>query len=310
MHNLLQSALLLGGMGGLLAALGWLMAEGEGVIWTLLLGLAVLVFSPRLSPAMVLRLYGAHPLDPYAAPRLYDLVEVLARRAELPAPPRLYYLPSRMLNAFAVGRPEAAAITLSDGLLRTLTSRELTGVLAHEMSHLKNNDMWVMGLADVVSRLTSVLSLAGQVLLLINLPLWLLTDASFPWLLVLLLMVAPTVSALLQLALSRIREYDADLHAAALTGDPHGLASALDKLERIQGGWLERVLMPGRRVPDPSLLRTHPPTEERIQRLLSLSPQPQWHGRLPLYRVVDDPWSGRWAPVRRPPSRHVGGLWY
>ncbi len=131
-----------------------------------------------------------------------------------------------------------------------------------------------MTLADLTSRMTPTLSLIGQLLVVINLPLFLLAETSLSWLAILLLILAPAISALLQLALSRTREFDADLSAINLTGEPQGLASALVKLEQQHRGLLERLLTPDRRSPEPSLLRTHPRTEERIQRLLSLRPKP------------------------------------
>ena len=137
---------------------------------------------------------------------------------------------------------------------------------------MRNNDLWVMGLANMFSRSTSLL-LLGPFLLLLNLPLILFSQGMLSWWAILLLIFAPNLSALAQVALSRTREYDADLNAARLTGDPEGLADALAKIERLQGGWLEQILLPGRRVPEPSLPRTHPDTEERIARLMALNPQ-------------------------------------
>lgn len=306
LNNLIQSALLLAGMAALLGLIGWIIAGGHGLLWTAALGLLVLLLAPRVSPGVILRMYGAVPLGFYDAPNLHYVIGELGRRAELAALPRLYYVPSPVMNAFTMGRRDDAALVVSDGLVRRLTPRELTGVLAHEISHIRNNDMWVMGLADVVSRLTSVLSLAGQVLILLSLPVMLLSEARVPLLALALLVFAPTISALLQLALSRAREYDADLEAVRLTGDARALASALDKLERQQGGWLERVILPGRRVPEPSLLRTHPPTEERIRRLLELQPGAA-PLRLPAGTLLQ---AARFRSPGRAPRWHATGLWY
>ena len=196
------------------------------------------------------------------------MVKTLAERAQLPTLPSLYYVPSRVINAFAVGGRNDAALGLTDGLLRTLDQEELPGVLAHEVSHIRNRDLWVMGLAHSVSRVTGTLSWIGHLMLLLD-------AYQFPWLLVVLLIGAPTASALLQLALSRTREFKADLDAASLTGNPRGLARALAKMERIQRGWLQRIFPVGHRVPSLPLFRTHPETEERIQRLLDLEATPQ-----------------------------------
>lgn len=266
----IHSLLLFVGMLGLLATLGWVVAGVEGLVGVFVSGGILMLVGLRVSPALVLRLYGARPLSPPEAPTLFRVVTALAARAELARVPALYYQPSRIINAFAVGRHDDSAICLSDGLLRALNQEELMGVLAHEISHIRNNDRWMMGLADAVSRLTRMFSWMGQLLLLLNLPMLILGGDTFPWLLVLLLTGAPILSFLLQLALSRTREYDADLDAATLTGNPRGLANALAKMEQLRGSWLERLLQSGRRLPEPSVLRTHPDSADRIRRLLEL----------------------------------------
>lgn len=271
LNNLLQSIMLLAGMAALLGLLGWLLAGVSGVIWAAIIGIAFLLVSPRASPRLVFKLSGARPLNMAEAPSLYALVKTLALRAGLPTVPQLYYMPSQAMNAFTVGNRQRAMIAVTDGLLRGLSRRELTGVLAHEVSHVDNNDMWVMTLADTANRLTSLFSLFGQIFLFINLPLILLGKSGFSWLAVLLLIFAPTLSLLLQLALSRTREFDADLGAAELTHDPLGLASALKKLHSRHSGSLRRILVPGRPIPDSSMLRTHPKSEERIRRLVLLA---------------------------------------
>ncbi|HET6468855.1 MAG TPA: zinc metalloprotease HtpX [Geminicoccaceae bacterium] len=282
----------------------------EGAAWVLVFALVALMATPRLAPEWIMQLYRARPLRPYELPEVSRVLTVLAERAGLRRPPVLYYLPSPVLNAFAVGTREQAAIGVSDGLLRTLSLRELAGVLAHEVSHVRNNDLWLMGLADLMSRVTSVMSWLGQILLFLNLPLLLADQQPFPWTLVLLLIFSPTLMSLLQLALSRAREYDADLEGAGLTGDPRGLASALAKLERRQGRFWEEIFLPGRRIPDPSLLRTHPPTAARIRRLLQLED------------AADEPAAGRprlsagpavsgWmGAMPRGPRWHWPGAWY
>ncbi len=310
-RNRFQSLVLLLVMGGFLALLGWLFWGRDGLYMLLLFGLFSILFNPSLSPRLVMRLYGATPIRPDQAPALWRIVDELAARAGLGHRPELYHVPTPMLNAFAVGTRERAAIAVTDGLIRGLDLRELAGVLAHETSHIRNNDLWVMGLADLFSRGTSLLSLMGQFLLLFNLPLVLFGGVTISWFAILLLVFAPNLSALAQLALSRTREYDADLGAAWLTGDPDGLASALRKIDQVQGGWLERIFLPGRREPVPSVLRTHPPTEERIARLMELKPQ---LGHRPRYEIEDDiarlldAFADRHA--RRPPRWHINGLWY
>lgn len=308
--NRLQTLSLILFIGGYLVLLGYLIWGRDGIVWLLLAGTVVVLVSPTASPQLVMRLYRARPLHRSEAPELYRILGQLAERAGLSVLPTLYYLPSRMVNAFAVGSPQQAAVAVTEGLLNTLDYRELSGVLAHEISHIRNNDIRVMGLADMASRLTSTLSTVGQFLLLINLPLILFSNVQVNWLLVMILLFAPQLSALAQLGLSRTREYDADLNAAQLTGDPEGLAKALVKLEQRQRG-LWRILMPGYQIPEPSLLRTHPPTEERVRRLLELK-QPVEDGmanvnfstQVPVFRVRHE---GR--PIRSP-RRHLSGLWY
>lgn len=274
-RNAAQAVLLLGGMLAVLVLCGWVLAGWSGVLWVAVLGLVGVTLRPRVPPAWVLRLYGAQPLPVAAAPELHRLMGALAARAGLSNVPRLYYVPSRMLNAFAVGRRHDAAVGVTDGLLRRLRGREVTGVLAHEVSHVRADDLWIMALADTVARVSHALSYAGLILLLLGLPLLAVADTGRLIAVALLLTAVPTVVTLLQLALSRSREYDADLEAARLTGDPEGLARALQVLERAEGGIWERILVPHRRTPDPLLLRTHPPTERRIARLRALSGEPR-----------------------------------
>ncbi len=309
--NKIHSALLVGGMGLLLATLGWLI--GGDFLAILALGIIVAMYflNPMVSPRLVLSMYRGREIEYYDAPQLYRTLQVLAQRAELPRTPLLYYLPSNVMNAFAVGSGDHSAIAISDGLLRRLTLREVAGVLAHEISHVQHNDTRIMGFADLSSRMTNLLSFVGQFLLLLNLPLILLGETTINWLTIVLLIFAPTVSALLQLALSRTREYNADLSAAKLLGDPEALASALAKMQRYQGRILEQILWPAQRIPEPSLLRTHPPTQERIQRLLALKQKqrviPTWtttpfgSGRIPPSLIARSPHPPRW---------HINGLWF
>lgn len=307
--NRLQTLGLLLFIGGYLALLGYLLWGGDGIVWLLLAGLMLVLLGPKVTPQLIMRLYRARALSQFDTPKLYRLLGPLVQRANLSKMPTLYYLPSKMVNAFAVGTPEQAAIGLTDGLLRTLDQRELAGVLAHEISHISNNDIRVMGLADMASRMTSALSVVGQFLLLLNLPLLLLSNLQINWFAVLILLFAPHLSALAQLGLSRVREYNADLNAARLTGDPEGLARALVKLEQRQKSFW-RLLTPGYQIPEPSLLRTHPPNEERIRRLMELKEPIMTQTPNMVFTA------GPALPVRiqhrptRGPRRHLSGLWY
>ena len=305
--NLRQTVLLLGGLGLLLAGVGFVVAGRVGV--ALALGFAALVgvAGPTVSPRLVLRLYKARPLARAAAPELVAVVDELSRRAGLKRAPSLHYVPSRALNAFAVGAGDDAALAVTDGLLRTLDGRELAGVLAHEVGHVKNGDTRVMALADVVTRVTGVLASAAQFALPFAFLLALGGMASTRFLAGLaILLFAPTVAGLLQLALSRSREFDADLEAAELTGRPEWLAGALDRMERTQGGWLERLFFNRRTTSIPSWMRTHPTTEERVERLLALVPPDR-------FRPMAAP--ARFAPRDRevvvvaPRRRRLSGIW-
>ncbi|MFU8838389.1 MAG: zinc metalloprotease HtpX [Thiohalomonadaceae bacterium] len=299
--NRLQTLLLLLGMTGFLALLGYLLWGRDG-LWALLLTALLLLFMrPLISPAWVMRVYGARLLAPADAPDLYRLIGQLSARAGLVRLPSLYFLPNPVVNAFTVGNRRRATIALSEGLLRYLGPRELAGVLAHEISHIRNNDIQVMQLADFIGRMTAVLSLLGLSLLMINLPLLLFAEESLPLLPLLLLMVAPHLSLLAQLGLSRTREFDADLSAASLTDDPEGLALALLRIEQLQEGGWARMLFPGRRLPLPRLLRSHPDNAERARRLLALRGSERDDGLV-------------WRHYRLPPGQarpgHISRWWF
>ncbi|MBQ9351596.1 zinc metalloprotease HtpX [Phyllobacterium sp.] len=269
--NTLHTWLLLAGSLTLLVVCAFTLAGPVGIIYAFVFGAISLVAIRRISPQMVLKMYKARAVTQAEFPQGLAIVEELSRRAGLPRPPELHVIPSRMMNAFAVGRKDNSVVAVTDQLIRVLTARELTGVLAHEISHIRNEDLKVMALADTVSRFTSLMSTIGMVSLLFNITFLASgAHAQVPWLGVLVLLVAPTIGGLLQMALSRTREFDADLGASLLTGDPDGLAQALTKLERAQGRLWENLILPGGRIPDPSILRTHPLTETRVARLKAL----------------------------------------
>jgi heat shock protein HtpX len=309
-RNTLHSALLVGGLGLLTGFSAWLLWGGMGVAITLVAIGVIYAFAPRLPPEVVMSIYRARPLDPRSGGPIVHIVDALSDRAELPGPPRVYVIPSMTLNAFATGTPEKAVIGITEGLLRRLTLNELAGVLAHEISHVRNNDLAVMSLADVMTRFTQLLSYLAIFLALFNLPALLLGDAEVSLLGLLLLYLAPTAGSLIQLALSRTREYDADLEGSGLTGDPASLASALSKLERYQGRFWEDMTLPvpGRRIPQPSLLRSHPSTEERIARLRTLQQRPM----LPHIPIAEEPMAsliGAGTISMRPRYRWTG-VWF
>jgi heat shock protein HtpX len=310
LRNALHSALLVGGLGLLTGFSAWLIWGGMGVAVTLVaLGL-IYAFAPRLSPELMMRFYRARRIDPRQGGQLLRIVDALSDRAELPAAPRVYVIPSMTLNAFASGTPDNAVIGITEGLLQRLNLSELAGVLAHEISHVRNGDLAILGLADIMTRTMQGLAYLAIFLAIYNLPAIVKDEVEFPLVALVLLYLAPTAGSLIQLALSRAREFDADLEAASLTGDPEGLASALQKLERYQGRIWEdlRLPVPGRRIPQPSLLRSHPKTEDRIARLKALVDGPQ----LPPLPVTEEPMAslaGLGPPAMRPRYRWTG-VWF
>jgi heat shock protein HtpX len=272
-RNLTQAVLLVVGMLSVLAMLAWLLVGGRGLVSVLVLGILAAAIRPKVPPRWILSMYGARPLPEAAAPELHRFVRVLAERAGLPSTPDLYYVASPLINAFALGRRDDAVLAVTDGLLRHLSSRQVAAVLAHEVSHVRSDDLWIMNLSDTVGRMTHALAYTG-VLLVLLVP-WAPGNRLRPLEWAATLAVLPTVVTLLQLALSRSREYDADLGGALLTGDPEGLASALEELERRDSPIWERMMVPHRRMPDPLLLRSHPPTDARARRLRELAASDQ-----------------------------------
>lgn len=307
--NIGQSALIIAALAAILGITGFVLFGYTGLLIALGLVVLLIFMNGRASPALLLKMYKAKPIPDTDLPELQQLFRRLMQNADIPHIPKLYYVPSKMMNAFAVGRGKESVVAVTHGLLKHMDNREISGVLAHELSHIKHKDLWVMGLADAFSRLTTSMGQIGQLMLLCSIPAVLLgKQAAVPWLVVIVLLVAPMSAALLQLALSRSREFEADFGAAQITGDPNGLASALRKIEEANTSWLQKALQPGKKVTAPAILRTHPPTDERIERLLALSGE-----ELP--DLVDLPTIEIKAPnplhrIRRPRWHMMTGLWY
>jgi heat shock protein HtpX len=262
-----SSALAILAMMLLLAMCGWIVGGTEGMRRALM-GSAPRPDGTVISPASMYRWFGARLLSPAEAPELFAILAKVCSRAGLARLPDLYCLPApRDMNAYALGGPERSAIVVTEGLLRGMTREEIAGILAHEVAHIRNNDTWTMGWATALRRAIDWTALAGLALLRTHHH----HDgmmASRP--LATLLSAAPMLGQLLGLALSRVRELDADATALELTGDSHALIAALDKLERHHTG---PAPMP---VPafghDPMrLLRSHPATSERVGTLLKLA---------------------------------------
>lgn len=311
--NHLQTIMLLLGSGLVMGLAGLAFGGISTMILLFIAGGVILWFVPKVSANTILRLYKAQPLAKESAPQLFQTLEVLAQRAGLPGTPSLHYVPSHAPNAFAVSQHGENAVAVTDGLLRRLSPREITGVLAHEISHIKNNDMRVMSMADVLSRLTHSFASVGWIMLLFNLPLILMGGSGISLFGIVSLILAPQLTALMQLALSRTREYDADLGAVELTGDPEGLASALRRLDYQPQSLFQRLISPNRNNTEPSLLRTHPPVEERIARLNTFS------GNTALQTTKNDAENNNniedllkilSRPSHPPHKRLISGLWY
>lgn len=310
--NLFETAVIMAALFCFLIFIAWLFAGTTGILLICIVGVPALIFGGAQAGRLVLRMYRAKPITYHSSPDLVNLIDELARRAELPEMPQLFYIPSTAPLAFSVGLGRRGAIALSDGLLRLLSWREIVGVVAHEVSHITGKDIRVMGVADVASRLVSAISLAGQLLIIFNLPLYLLGDVTLPWYPLFIMMFAPMLMMVLQLALSRSREYEADRTAAQLTGDPLSLASALERIERTQQHQLRRLFLPYGKVEVPSILRTHPGTATRIERLMDLAHD---RGHMPTGRhtLTEEREHQNLLEVDAPtkqPYRRLSGVWY
>lgn len=278
--NVLKTTVLLAAMSALVLAVGQLVGGPRGLLVAGAIVLVMNFVSFWFSDSLALAMNGARRLEPGQAPALEQLTADLARRAGLPMP-RLYVIHSATPNAFATGRsPDKAAVAVTTGLLELLDRRELSGVIAHELSHVKNRDTLIMTVAATLAGvITHVAQWAfwwgGAVLGRGD------DDDGAPNALATLglLIVAPLTATLLQLAISRSREFDADATAASITGDPRGLASALARLE--EGNALHHfnrspatahlyIVNPLSGGGVLSLFATHPPIERRIERLLAL----------------------------------------
>lgn len=271
LRNYLHSLILLVAMLTLMGLIGWLLLGPIGILWFLIAGMIIFIGAARIPPHLTLLMHGAQLVRPDDAPHLYEIVTQLCQRAGIKKIPTLYLMPGRLMDVFTAGINSHASIALSNNIVRQLSNEELTAVLAHEISHIRGNDLLVMMIASVISSLTSTMALVGSLLILIYLPLYILADEKVPWLLLIILMVAPVISTLIQLALSRSREFSADLEAVRLTEDPLSLASALEKIETYQWSWVERIFVQAQRDPLPPLLRTHPQVIDRVNRLKNLA---------------------------------------
>ena len=250
------------GMVLLLALCGWIIGGEEGALSAAMAGAAVANDADAVSPDAIRRQFGAHLLLPPDMPALFQVLAEICRRARLHRMPDLYYVAAAgSMNAYAVGSAERSAIILTEGLLRGMTPAEITSILAHEIAHIRNDDAWAMGWAAAMGRAVARIALSGLQGL-----------ASRPMAapLATLLASAPFIAQLLWLALSRLRELDADAVALDLVDDPHALVAALGKLERHHTGTDPYLSL----LPSEDrfrFLRSHPATWERVDILLKLA---------------------------------------
>jgi heat shock protein HtpX len=280
--NYVRTAVLMAALLTLLGLVGRAIGGMNGMALFVAIGLVMNFVMYWFSDRIALAAHRAQAVTPAQAPTLYTIVERLTRRANLPMP-RIYIIPSVAANSFATGRnPSHAAVAVTDGILQILSERELEAVLAHELSHVKNRDVLIATIAAAVAGIISVAGHAAQWGLLLGGGRSSDDDrggglAALAW-----IIVAPIIALLIQLAISRSREYGADASGAALTGDPEALARALARLEQTQTVRPYEFAGPatahlfivnplrGRAATLMNLLSTHPPIDERIRRLQEL----------------------------------------
>ncbi len=277
--NLFKTVALLGLLSALLVGVCyWVIGGATGILIGVLFAQAMSLFSWFYSDKIALNAYQAEPLSAEAAPELHDMLQRLCDRAHLPLP-RLYIVPSQAPNAFATGRdPQHSAVAVTEGILRLLQPAELEGVIAHELSHIKHRDTLTQAVAAMVAGAISSLAQLAQFYLLFRGSRNSQRNGN-PLVTLLTIMIAPVAATVIQMAISRTREYAADKRAAELTGNPRGLACALQRLDstarkvplQANPAFEPLLIMNGFSGQTLSILfSTHPSTEARIQALLKL----------------------------------------
>jgi len=279
MFNLMKTAILMAAITALFMVVGSMIGGQTGMLVALLVAVGMNFFSYWFSASLVLKMYNAREVDASTAPQFYGLVQDLAQRAGLPMP-KVYLIDEDAPNAFATGRdPEHAAVAATTGILRILSERELRGVMGHELAHVAHRDILISTIsatmAGAISMLANFVAFFGG------------RDdngrPTNPLAGIAIAILAPLAASLIQMAISRAREFEADRGGAEISGDPAALASALDKIHRVAQGI---PLVPAEAHPETAqmmimnplsgggiagLFATHPPTEERIQRLLAMA---------------------------------------
>jgi len=279
MFNMMKTAVLMAAITALFMAIGSMLGGKAGMMLALAVAVGMNFFSYWFSDKMVLKMYNAREVDETSAPRFYGMVRELAQRAQLPMP-KVYLIDEAAPNAFATGRnPENAAVAATTGILNVLSERELRGVMAHELAHVKHRDI-------LISTISA--TMAGAISMLANFAAFFGGRDSEgrpanPIAGIAVAILAPLAASVIQMAISRAREFEADRGGAEISGDPAALASALDKIHRYAQGiplhaaeahpeTAQMMIMNplsggGLR----GLFSTHPATEERIARLMAMA---------------------------------------
>jgi len=303
-----RTAILMAGLTALFAGVGYLLGGQQGMVVAFLVAAGMNVFSWWNSDRMVLRMHHAQPIGPGDDPRLYQLVAGLAARAGLPMP-ALYLIHEDQPNAFATGRsPERAAVAVTAGLLSMMPEEEVAGVIAHELAHIRNHDTLIMtitaSLAGAIGMVAQFGGLFGR------------RDRNNPLGgigVLLAIIVAPLVAMLVQMAISRSREYEADRLGAEIAGHPRGLANALQRMEAgrhaIPNESAEAnpatahlfIVNPLSGAGTDSLFSTHPSTENRVRALMEMA------GGMPLRQPAGLGRGASHGPWAGPPPRGAAG---
>lgn len=279
MSNVFKTAILLGALTALLVVIGDALGGQQGMLVAFFFALVMNFASYWFSDKLVLAMYRAQPIEEAEAPGLYRVVRTLATRASLPMP-RVYLIPSETPNAFATGRnPEHAAVAVTQGITEILDEQELEGVLAHELAHVKNRDVLIATIAATLAGAITYLAYMAQWAAIFGVRRDDEEEGGGAFGAILMAILAPIAAMLIQLAVSRAREYGADATGARLAGQPWGLATALEKLDVASRAlpmhaspatahlFIVNPLSGGSWV---TLFSTHPPIEDRIARLRAM----------------------------------------
>ncbi|AUN96229.1 zinc metalloprotease HtpX [Pseudazoarcus pumilus] len=274
--NWIKTSMLMAGIVALFGTVGALIGGRDGMLLALVFGGATNLWAYWFSDKMVLRMYRAREVDETTSPYLYNMVRELAQRADLPMP-KVYLIDEAQPNAFATGRnPDNAAVAATTGIVQLLSERELRGVMAHELSHVKNRDILISTMSATVAGAITVLAQFGMFFGGRG------EDRPHPVLAILVMLLAPIAAMIIQMAISRTREFGADRGGAEISGDPLALAAALAKIESYARG---TPLATAERHPETAqmmimnplaggmrgLFSTHPDTRERIARLQAMA---------------------------------------